>query len=365
MRRRIACLSLLLVIHQVIIVRAEPTPEASLLSRSGWVSLRLVLGRIEVANIPSSQTRAATSGAVGTELFEKLAISGDTDTPSVHYQRVTVTDSLSFEVTNGKQVSLRYDVTDPESQSEEGADPLRRGPKPSEMDSPPKGQTPFRTGSQHGVPVRFQQVPGAELSLIVGRDGHQQVYRSASLWHLAWSSPEVFSNHLAPLLEIVQPSWRFDELTQQATDALIRESQISSFTSRQTARQLVAQLDHPDFTKRQAADRQLRSMGVAVLPFLSQVDRTDLSREQRSRLDRIVRTPGASTTDSPERIARWLVEDERVWLSLLDHEEYPLRRFAAEHLAKRLAHPLPFDPAAEPLLRAQQVAQWKAHFHRR
>jgi hypothetical protein len=37
---------------------------------------------------------------------------------------------------------------EPESLSEKGSDPLRRGQSPHEIDSPPKGQTPFRIGSE-------------------------------------------------------------------------------------------------------------------------------------------------------------------------------------------------------------------------
>ena len=50
---------------------------------------------------------------------------------------------------------------------------------------------------------------------------------------------------------------------------------------------LVAKLDAPDFASRQAADRELRSLGVAVLPHLASLDRTQLAREQRRRLQRI------------------------------------------------------------------------------
>ncbi len=42
-------------------------------------------------------------------------------------------------------------ISDSESLSEKGSDPLRRGKNPREVDSPPKGQTPFRTGFESQV----------------------------------------------------------------------------------------------------------------------------------------------------------------------------------------------------------------------
>lgn len=44
------------------------------------------------------------------------------------------------------------------SQSEKGSDPLRRGQKLNEIDSPPKGQTPFRIGSEYSERELREQI---------------------------------------------------------------------------------------------------------------------------------------------------------------------------------------------------------------
>ncbi|MEO8495581.1 MAG: hypothetical protein ABI614_10965 [Planctomycetota bacterium] len=312
-------------------VRAESPQDTTLLARSGWARFHLVLGRIEVANIPSSQTRTATSGGAGDDQFEKLSISGDTDIPSVRYERLTTSDLVTLAVINGDRVRI--------------------------------DRTPTR--SQQVVPVTFRQEPGADVVLSVGVGAEIRTYRAPTLWHLIINSPEACETHLLPLLRMMQPSWQLDAMLARATDELIREADASEFDLRHAARRMIAKLNSEDFAAREQAQQQLRQLGVGILPFLNQVSDSELTREQQRRLE-VVRTDlRGKEADSPERLALWLVEDERIWLAMLAHDELPIRTFAASHLAKRFAKPIDYDPAGTPVERTQQIARIRTRVERR
>ncbi|MBC8354270.1 MAG: hypothetical protein H8E66_19935 [Planctomycetes bacterium] len=331
MRRRIACLLLCLLLQHAIPAQAEVPKTASLLARSGWARFQLVLGRIEVANIHSSQTRTATSGGEGANLFEKLSISGDTDVPSVRYERLTPSDIITITVINGTRVEISRAATS-------------------------LGQV---------VPVIFRQQPGADIILRVGAAPNIHTYRASTVWHLLLRSPEACAVHLLPLLKVMQPSWHFDEMLARGTDELIRGAMSSNFDSRHTARRLIAKLDSPAFTTRQLAQQQLSRLGVGILPYLNQLSDSELTREQQRRLEQVRADLRGGAADSPERIALWLAEDEQIWVAMLAHDELPIREFAASHLTKRLAKPIDFDPEGMPLERTQQVARIRSRFQRR
>ncbi len=331
MRRWIALLLMCLLFQHAAPVRGESERNISLLARSGWARFQVVLGRIEVANIHSSQTRTATSGGEGDDQFEKLTISGDTDIPSVRYERVTTSGMVAITVIDGDRVEI--------------------------------DQTPTR--SRQVEPVNFRQQRGADVILRVGSDADIQTYRAPTLWHLLISEPEVCESHLLPLLNTMQPSWRFDQMLALATDELIREADASEFDKRHAARRLIAKLKSTDFATREQAQGQLRQLGVGILPYLNHISNAELTREQQRRVELVRVDLRGNEADSPERLALWLVEDEWIWLAMLGHDELPIRTFAANHLAKRFAKPIDFDPAGPRPERAQQIARIRTRIERR
>lgn len=330
MWRRIACLLLIMLFQHASPVRAEAPRDISLLARLRWAQFRLVLGRIEVANIHSSQTRTATSGDEVLELIEKLSISGDTDIPSVRYERLTPDGLIAIAVIDGNRVEIDRIATSPEV-----------------------------------VPVSFRQYPGADIVLRIGDGAGSQTHRASTLWHLMVAAPAACELHLLPLLELMQPSWQVGEMLSRATDELIREAEMSDFDTRHAARSLIAKLKSSDFTTRQQAQEQLCELGLGVLPYLNQIADSDMTREQQRRLDQVRIKLRGKEADSPERIALWLVEDERIWLSLLSHDELPVRTLAASHLGKRFSQPIDYDPDGTPLERQQQVARIRTRLVRR
>ena len=86
--------------------------------------------------------------------------------------------------------------------------------------------------------------------------------------------------------------------------------------------QLVSQLSDSRYSRREAADRQLRAEGKSVLSYLEALRADELDFEQQHRIRGIRRwlTRG-DDNDAPESIAAWLGADPRVWLALLNHTD--------------------------------------------
>ena len=109
---------------------------------------------------------------------------------------------------------------------------------------------------------------------------------------------------------------------------------------------------------------ELRKIGLGLLPYLDRLEPLNLNREQRARMLKIRSDLSPKTPDSPERIAVWLVEDESIWLALLDHDALAVREFATTHLSKRFPKSLRFEPSAGASVRADQIARLKTRLLR-
>jgi hypothetical protein len=120
---------------------------------------------------------------------------------------------------------------------------------------------------------------------------------------------------------------------------------------------LVKQLGDDRFAAREAADRQLRSLGQPVLPFLSQLDRRRLDAEQRLRVDAIRGELLSVGEDTPHRAASRMLYDRSTWLVLIAREDAAQRAAAARHLCKLCPEAVVFDPKAEPVVRRVQLKQ--------
>jgi hypothetical protein len=198
-------------------------------------------------------------------------------------------------------------------------------------------------------PVEFVQAPGEPLTLSVGPQDHQQVYRAATLWHLALAQPELCQRHVYPLLEVLHPQWRFAQMAAQVETQLLKLTADDRRQQRQQWADLVAQLADDRFAKREAADRGLRAGGSAALAHLEQLDLGRLEPEQQFRIRRILQSVGRQRTDdTPGQAAGLLADDPSVWLALLARPDPSIRHAAVQRLATLLGEPLRVDPAADP-----------------
>jgi len=223
----------------------------------------------------------------------------------------------------------------------------------------PKGQAGFTA-------IQYEQPAQGPVVLRVGTGATQKVYQAPSLWHLLIEHREVCRQYLLPLLQLVYRQGDLEKTAAEIENALLVLARQGRAPDKERWARWVTQLADPDFSTREAADRQLRRAGPMVVPFLEQLDPSRLDAEQRHRIRRIIAALSESpdSTDTPEHVATWLAGDPSVWLTFLAHPDEAVRRLAAEQLAGFLAEPVSFDPAASPETRTRQIEQLRARLGR-
>ena len=284
----------------------------------GPVRFRLVSGRVTMSGLRLGSYSTASSSRGRSE---RLTFSAPNNQPAMSYESTSAAERLSIEATGSRLQIRRL------PQDDSGV-----------------------------VPVEFEQAPAGPLVLSVGPKEQRQVYRAASLWHLLIAHREVCQQHLVPLLRLLHREWDLGKMLQEVEAILLSPAAGRDLPDRRRWAALVEQLGDSRFSEREAADRQLREAGRAVVPYLRQLDSSRLDAEQRYRIRRIL--AALEETDdlqSPEQVAAWLSGDPAIWLSYMAHDDEPARRLAASRLESLLGKPVCFDPAADPATRARQL----------
>ena len=153
-------------------------------------------------------------------------------------------------------------------------------------------------------------------------------------------------------------------MSQTATNLdadLLKLAALGKVPNRQQWSKLVQQLGDNEFTKREAADRSLRTLGPTIVGYLQQLDYASLDAEQQFRVRHIIDSfRGQTVADTPDEAAAMLLGDPLVWLALLDRPQEETRRAAAKQLAALLGEPIAIDPAADPATQKDQREQLRA-----
>jgi len=284
-----------------------------------WFQAAIVSGRVAVTGRRFGSTISKSTGG---SQRENLTIRVAGGAPVINYRLSTSREELTIDVTGGNRVSILLAA---------------------------KGDSSL-------VPVRFDQPAKGPLSLSVGGEGDERVYRAASLWHLFIAEPEVCGRHLAPVLQLLDGNWDPAEMAADVESALVEGATASRQPDRRRWATLVEQLGDDRFARREEADRQLRREGRLVVAYLQRLDPGQLDAEQQYRIRRIVRDlSDRSAADTPEQVAACLAGDPVIWLALLRRDELSTRRLAAEQLEAVLGQPVAFDPAADPATRRRQL----------
>jgi hypothetical protein len=293
-----------------------------LLSNQHWVRFEIVLGRITATYLRGGRGQRTCEEA-GESLQERLTVNGGSLKPSIRYECHDNTRHVLIEVVNRTEVKIS-----------------------SSPNTPTEGRV-----------VCLQQKSDLPVELVVGNGQDAQHYRAPSIWHLLLGERDVCREHLLPLMAMMRPDWQLNEAAFQIEYELFRIARTRSNVSRHHVSQLVEQLDHDSFSSRQSADRELRHLGVSILPYLQRLDSALLNNEQRMRINRIEAYLMATGGDSAARVAAWLVHDKAIWLDLLTHHEPLKREAAASHLTGIHAGQIQFDPHAEENHRNEQIAR--------
>ena len=293
---------------------AQQRPTAPLLTQvvAGRVELAIASGRIVSPGGRQLGNGGWTSSSGSTH--EELSSSGTGESTSLRYQRTSPQEDFSLSLDSAGHFRFRRHVKE----------------------------------SSAG-PVELVQTPGDPLVLSVGPQDHQQVYRGATLWHLAATQPDLCQTHVYPVLELLRPQWQLAQLAARVETQLLRLTADDRQQERQRWDILVAQLADERFGRRDAADRGLRAGGGAALAYLKQLDLRRLEPEQQFRIRRILHSAGPPRNDdTPEQAAGLLAGDPAVWLALAARPDPSIRQTAVQRLTALLGETIHIDPAADP-----------------
>lgn len=300
-------------------------PERNLLQRTGWIRLELVGGRIAVLGHRCGQSRVLQTGEATETPREQLSVQLCTDSLVVHYEDVQADGQTVVDLDDQQRLTIT------------------------------------RTTAVPSATIKFVQPFQGPLTVTVGRDA-TETFTAGSVWHLAIKHPEICEDSLFPVLETLRPHWRLQEQATALQQTLVSKSGSDALAQRTQWRKLVSQLDSDDFAERQNADRQLRAAGQAVVAWLQRLDRKQLSPEQAGRVQEICQALADLSTDTPQRVALWMIDDRCAWLALLQHSDVSVRLAAANHLTLLCGKPVAFDPYASDRDRQQQLAQLQQRF---
>lgn len=304
----------------------QQTP-GNLLGRTTRARLEVVSGRIQLTDVRLGRRAALTSNDPQSNVREQL----------LFYAESADTARLSYLYADQRQ-QLIVDV-------DQSADLT--------IDQRPCGES--------GVPtVRLHQPRRGDMILTVEDGDLAREVTGGSIWHLMLTEPKLCNRYLVPILQSLRSDWVLDEQAQRIEAALLAEARRGHLPDTAKMEQLVAQLKHAEFSRRQAADRQLRRMGHAAVGFLDRLDERTLDVEQRTRIRRIRGSLQSNAGDTPARVALWLAEDRAVWLALLQREDIATRQLAAQHLGAIIGKPLAFTPGATAAERRGQLHRLRA-----
>jgi hypothetical protein len=335
MRRRIALFVALSVSAAAATGLGQEQLPGTLFSKCGAVRIEFILGRLTVIPQHRGQVRLTKPPQATEDLTESLFVNNDDASPVVRYQFTDERRTIELEIINYREVNLLVQ---------------------RKQASGSVWTTEFRQPLQGDIEVRFS----------LDEPVHCQAIKAPTFWHLMLADRgELCEAELVPVLELLRPDWHIADLTERLETGLFQAALSQPLVSRRYLSELVAQLDSTQFQKRQTADSQLRSFGPCALPFLESLPRQNLSGEQRIRIDRIRRSIAGVATDTPERTAEWLGDDEQVWFALLKHNDPQRRHLATIRLNAMRSQSLEFDPYGDEKYRQEQLAELKSQIIRR
>jgi hypothetical protein len=301
----------------------QPSAEGNLLSRTKWLKLEVVGGRIVVRTSRCSQSRHEAEATPTADSRQTLSVDATPSGVSLRYEEVTGGTRLLFEISpQGKVTIARWgQATDPD--------------------------------------IRYVQPPTGTIKLALGGE-RPRGCSADNLWQLMLLYRSESREQLLPLLVLLRPDWELASQLNLVEAALIQQAGCDVLAQRRQWQREVDGLASPSFARRQAADQALRASGQSVLAFLRQLEDRELDGEQRRRIRTILADLSNGHPDSPPLVADWLVADKRVWLALLARGELDQRVSAADHLSKLCRRALPFDPAGSQEQRSAQLAELTA-----
>lgn len=311
--------------------QAEEAPRLGGLPRqTGWANLGIAQGRLTVLNVPPRSERTASLADPAGHASESLCVKSEGADTSFRYEFNSPHQRVTIEVVGGRRVEIHR--------------------TPQEDASP--------------VELHLVQASGGQLTLTIGAGAQRREFSAPDFWRLMLAEPDVARDCLTPLLESLRPDWGLRRQTAEIEQRLFELAGSAPAPDAAQWEGLIGQLGDRSFVRREAADRQLRAVGPALLPFLEQVDRRRLDAEQRARLEGIRQAMITPQEDTPARVAARLLNDQTTWLALLTREDAAQRSAAARQLCKLCPAAVNFDPQADQAARRSQLRRLRQQLAR-
>ncbi|MEC9096470.1 MAG: hypothetical protein VX776_07555 [Planctomycetota bacterium] len=171
-----------------------------------------------------------------------------------------------------------------------------------------------------GMNVQLQQSATGPIRIQIEKDGKTVEYASSRLWLGLLFMQELERVHVMAMLDRLCPETHVLLLFNEAFLGLKRLSLSPVQLEMSKVRTLVALLDDESFAVRQQADRQLRGFGRPLVGVLENVDYSELSVEQRTRLKLIVNKYKVVERDSVASIIATMKWNPRLWQTLARDE---------------------------------------------
>ncbi len=264
----------------------ETIPRPSLLRQNPAAHFHLSLGRLQLDSVryrKGSQSllhdgESSATASQPTPPTESLNVNSVRGNPNLHY---------SF-------ISSRVRIT---------IDADAKGPW--RIESHPLGSTSS---------LRFivEQSPGQPIVMTSFTSDGESKVQTATWLHLREADRATFTQYLEPIVDELLWPYRFDELADEA-QALCLQDTIADPLGDSTLKAWIDELRSPNRTTRLNADRNLRNVGISLLPRLSRIDPLTLDAEQRWRLIEIQTKLQPMCEDDASRLANLIRDDLNYW----------------------------------------------------
>ncbi|WP_417745400.1 hypothetical protein [Rosistilla oblonga] len=292
---------------------AQPLAEESLILSTQCGRFQLVLGRIKLDCFHYKKVRLHQATAAPSEDEEFLFVTANHGTPSLHYVRHLGQSKVTIDTTQNDCIRIEA-----------------------------KHQLP--TDRTETLLIQQQASGPIEITHGIGEQSRQ--IQTASFWHLIAEEPELFETAVAPLLSLMFDRYRMDEFADAIDQRLRAQAARSPEITKASVEQAVGQLADPDRRQRLAAQRQLASAGVGILPLLNQIDNKRLDAEQRQLIGKLKQRLTIDRHDTPDRVAAWLATDRGYWLRVSQDWTPQQRGDAHRYLVATCGRGLDVDPSA-------------------
>lgn len=291
---------------------ARPSPtDAGFFGGSGVVRFQLIQGRL---SLDAPRHRKGSQNFSDDDTYESITVTADRGLPSLHYVCQTPAQHVTLDVTDADTVRI-------------------------ESWLPVSGQ---RSILSHG--------DDGDVTWTIQSDGKTQHHTATSLLHVRVLAAETFDRHHDTLFARMLRGVSMSSLAGQVREAMIVETQRSGLRvsgaisgaiagnhsgfSDAGVRDCVESLGSPDRRTRAIAEATLLSWGSPVLASLPATDSPDLDAEQVERIRMIRRRLRPRAGDTPQTLAKWLVNDAAYWSHIADDLDAADREAAKSHLAR-------------------------------